>query len=120
MVSELAVMVLVPAVNPFTRPDVLIVATVLALLSQETPVVRFLTLPSSYVPRADIWSVFPCSMFCPDGPTVIVVRTGFTKNPRQPAARASSKSALNAAKTRGLRFTVDIVKRIRDERNCSR
>ena len=46
MVSELAVIVEVPEDIPVTRPEVLIVATSVSLLFQNTPVVRFLVLPS--------------------------------------------------------------------------
>src|SRR6476620_11149560 len=54
--------------------------------------------------------VLPCSTFCPEGPTVMVVNTGFTKNPLQPAAKPRRVTTASAAMTWNVRFTVDITK----------
>ena len=46
------------------------------------------------------------------GATVIDVSVGFTKKPRQPAARASRDKAATVAKMRRFRLREDMVKRV--------
>jgi hypothetical protein len=47
------------------------------------------------------------------GATVIEVNVGFTKNPRQPAAKTSRDRAANVAKMRRLRLRQGMIKRFR-------
>ena len=103
-VPEVAVMVAVPGglemvAAALTKPAVTI-ATEESEVVQEAPPVKFLVLPSSKVPVADICRVVPCTIEAEVGATANEVRVGFTKKPRQLAARESMKSAVNAAKSR--------------------
>jgi hypothetical protein len=93
---DVAVTVAEPVATDVTKPVALIVAVVAGVMDQLTegcPV-----LPSLKVPVAIICTVLlvvPVWMLGVAGPTVIEERVGFTKNPRQLAAKAS---AIRAAK----------------------
>jgi hypothetical protein len=103
---SVAVMVVMPGgeamlAAAFTTP--LLVPTEATVVSddcQELCEVTFDVLPSSKVPVAVIWSVPAGAMLPVVGATVMDCSVGFTKKPRQLAASASVKSAVNAAKSR--------------------
>jgi hypothetical protein len=109
MVPDWAVIVAVPAATPLTLPELLIVATLGAELVQTTPEVRVFVLPSLYVPVAVICWVEPTGRLKPVGPTVTVVRVGFTKKPRHPRVNANVASAAKAPARRSFCLVDDMV-----------
>ena len=103
-VPEVAVIVAEPAETPLTTPLLLTVAMVESELDQRTLPVRVFWLPSSKVPVAVIWKVPPCWMEGVAGPTVTVVRLGFTKNPLHPTIMESARSVPATAKNCNFRL----------------
>lgn len=102
-VPEDAVIVLVPAEMPLSRPPVLIVATVGVSLDQQTvvpvqlvPAVRVKAFPLLSVPAAFSCSVSPILTVGAEGSMAMLETVGLTKNPVQLAARASTKSTAKA------------------------
>lgn len=102
-----AVTEVLPTLTPINNPDALIVATLASPVLHKT--VAEPVLPSSKVAVAVICWVLPCITEGVAGLTVTAVRTGFTKNPVQPAANASSKSAVNAANSWSFRLVLGMV-----------
>jgi len=122
MEPEEAVMVVVPADTPASRPPVVTVATVVSELDQQTvlpvqlvPPFKVLLLPSLKVAAA-----VSCSEAAPlpkptdglGGSIVMEETVGFWKKPVQLTARAKAVSAAKAPPRRSLFFVDDIV--IRD------
>lgn len=108
---EVAVTVADPVATEVTNPVELIFATVLAgLMLQLTE--GFPLLPSLKVPTANICTVLlvvPVWMLGDAGPTEREVNVGFTKNPRQLAARASAARAAKAPAIRSVCFVEDMI-----------
>src|SRR4029077_2648009 len=96
-----------------TKPPLLTVAIAEADEVQVAPPVRSLVLPSLKLPVALICCVPPWMIEADVGATVIEVSVGFTKKPRQPAAKASRDRAANVAKMRRFRLRQGMVKRFR-------
>jgi hypothetical protein len=93
--------------------------------------VRFLWLPSSYVPVACSWTVLPtfCNVVDCNVDTDMLVSTGSTKNPWQPTAAAIRRRTPKDAISWSLRRQLDIdekpsferlMRSVRGKRNCSR
>lgn len=110
-VPEDAVMVLVPAEIPFSRPPVVIVATLGVSLDQQTvvpvqlvPAVKVIAFPLLSVPAAFSCSVSPMLTVGAEGSIAMLDTVGLTKNPLQLAANASTKSTAHAPARRSFCF----------------
>jgi hypothetical protein len=117
IVPEVAVMVAVPGglvmlAAAVTKPPLLTVAIAEADEVQVALPVRSLVLPSLKLPVALICCVPPWMIEADVGATVIEVSVGFTKKPRQPAAKASRDRAANVAKMRRFRLRQGMVKKV--------
>lgn len=115
-VPEDAVMVLVPAETPVSRPPPVMVATVGVSLDQHTvvpvqlvPPVKVRELPLLSVPAAVNCVVSPWLTVGLGGSIVMAVTVGFTKKPVQLKARAKVARAAKAPAMRSLCFVDDIV-----------
>jgi len=106
---DAAVTVADPVATEVTRPFELIVAVDVGSMVQLTEGLP--VLPSLKVPTANIWTVLfvlPVSMVGEAGPTANDESVGFTKKPRQLAARARVASTENAPIKRKFVFFNDI------------
>lgn len=104
--------VAVPTATDVTKPLALTVAIdpSLGLTLHDTDVLP--VLPSLKVAKADIWTVLlvvPVWIVGVTGPTEIEETVGFTKNPRQLAAKAKAASAAMEAVKRSFDFSEDIL-----------
>jgi len=115
-VPDAAVMVLVPAETPVTRPPALIVATLGVALDQHTvvpvqlvPPVKVSALPLLSVPAAVNCVVSPWLTVGFGGSMVILETVGFTKKPVQLIVRARAARKAKAPARRSLCFVDDIV-----------
>jgi hypothetical protein len=114
-VPEAAVMVLVPAVTPVSRPPLVIVATLGVALDQHTvvpvqlvPPVRVSELPLLSVPAAVKFVVSPSLTVGLGGSIVMLETVGLTKKPVQLMVRASVARKAKAPAMRSLCFADDI------------
>jgi len=115
-VPEAAVMVLVPAETPVSRPPVVIVATLGVALDQHTvvplqlvPPVKVIALPLLSVPAAVNVAVSPSLTVGFGGSIVMLETVGFTKKPVQLMVKASIARKAKAPARRRLCFVDDIV-----------
>lgn len=107
----LPVIVAEPMVTPVAKPPAVMETALESLEDQVTPEVSCFWLPSVYVPVADIWMLW-LSVRVACGPIVTPVSVGFTKNPRQLAAKANVASAANAPINRSFCIFEDIIIRL--------
>lgn len=114
-VPEDAVMVLVPAETPLTRPPVLIVATLGVSLDQHTvvpvqlvPAVRVIAFPLLSVPAAFNCTVSPMLTVGAEGSIAMLETVGFTKNPLHPTPMANKASVAKAPARRSFCLFDDI------------
>src|SRR4029077_11712631 len=96
-VPNWAVIVGVPAATPFTTP---VLVTVAIVSSEDCHVIPDLLVTSPVllslkVAVAAICWVEPTGMFTLDGPTVMLLTVGFTKNPLQLTAKARPRITAN-------------------------
>lgn len=101
---EVAVIVVEPVPTAVTNPLVLIVATDVEELLQLTaglPVLPSLKVPTALI--CTVLPVVPVSMVGVAGATVIELSVGLTKNPRQPAPKASRSKPAKARVSGSLR-----------------
>jgi len=115
-VPEDAVMVLVPAEIPVSRPPVVMLATVGVALDQHTvvplqlvPPVKVIALPLLSVPAAVNCVVSPWLTVGLGGSMVMADTVGFTKKPVQLMVKASVARKAKAPARRSLFFVDDIV-----------
>src|SRR6202046_3729853 len=115
-VPEDAVMVLVPAEIPVSRPPVVMLATVGVALDQHTvvplqlvPPVKVIALPLLSVPAAVNCVVSPWLTVGLGGSMVMADTVGFTKKPVQLMVKASVARKAKAPARRRLFFVDDIV-----------
>ena len=115
-VPEDAVMVLVPAETPVSRPPVVIVATVGVALDQHTvvplqlvPPDKVIALPLLSVPAAVNVAVNPWLTVGLGGSIVMLETVGFTKKPVQLMVKTSVARKAKAPARRSLWFVDDIV-----------
>lgn len=115
-VPEDAVMVLVPAEIPVSRPPVVMLATVGVALDQHTvvplqlvPPVKVIALPLLSVPAAVNCVFSPWLTVGLGGSIVMADTVGFTKNPVQLMVKASVARKAKAPARRSLFFVDDIV-----------
>jgi hypothetical protein len=115
-VPEDAVMVLVPAEIPVSRPPVVMLATVGVALDQHTvvplqlvPPVKVIALPLLSVPAAVNCVVSPWLTVGLGGSIVMLETVGFTKKPVQLMVKASVARKAKAPARRSLFFVDDIV-----------
>jgi hypothetical protein len=115
-VPEAAVMVLVPAETPVSRPPVVMVATAGVSLDQHTvvplqlvPPVKVIELPLLSVPAAVNVAVNPWLTVGLGGSIVMLETVGFTKKPVQLMVKASVARKAKAPARRSLFFVDDIV-----------
>src|ERR1700733_2638702 len=115
-VPEDAVMVLVPAEIPVSRPPVVMLATVGVALDQHTvvplqlvPPVKVIALPLLSVPAAVSCVVSPWLTVGLGGSIVMADTVGFTKKPVQLMVKASVARKAEAPARRRLFFVDDIV-----------
>jgi hypothetical protein len=114
-VPEAAVMVLVPAETPVSRPPVLMVATLGVALDQHTvlpvqlvPPVRVIALPLLSVPAAVKFRVSPSLTVGLGGSMVMLETVGLTKKPVQLMVKASVARKTQAPARRSFCFADDI------------
>jgi hypothetical protein len=115
-VPDAAVMVLVPAETPVSSPPVEIVATLGVALDQHTvfpvqlvPPVKVSGFPLLSVAAAVNCWVNPTLTLGLGGSITMVLTVGLTKNPLQPTARASARSAVKALIKRRFNPSFDFV-----------
>lgn len=103
--------VAVPVPADVTKPEEVIVATLVGVMVQETDGL-FVVLPSLLVPNTVICTVLPVvpvSMVGDDGPTAIEDSVGFTKKPVQATPMARIASVATTPIRRSLWFADDIL-----------
>jgi hypothetical protein len=107
---EVAVTVAEPVLTDFTKPAVEMVATEVGVMLQLT-LGFVVVLPSLFVPTTVICTVLPVlpvSIVGDAGPTVIELRVGFWKKPRQLIPKANVASIAKAPVRRSFCFVDDI------------